>query len=1167
MFFIILQILFVTCHLSSSQDIVGCGGFVQSNVPISFEKIEVKLYTKLGAFKFKTECAPNNGYFLVAIYDNGEYVLQINPPQGWSFSPSEINLKIDGQTDPCSKGDDLNFVFTGFSVVGMVKSFGREYGPPGVAVNIYNNEGTLLKEVLTNENGSYSFSKMMPGTYVIKAMHKSWTLANANIEIVVQNDNFVVDRDIVVSGYDVQGSVLSSNEPIQDVAFILYSSTVQSEHIHNCEPLLENITNALKKHNIKGSPICMVHSSKEGLFSFPVLPSGDYTLVPFYEAHNMVFEVVPSTYYFTVGYESMMIEKPFQVYGFSVKGQISDTKGIGIDAAIVTVKDSKGNLHQGLSDRDGWYMLANVTTGDYQFKVEKENYFFDVITIYISPNTPVLSTIKVQSFSICGIIEIFQLPQGVLPIQNHKVLLTRENEKSFSSVSPKEDGSFCFKSAPGKFIIEIPLSSAENRLGFLLNPPNITVELLNKPILDIKFKQFRAQIKGVIKCSVVECSEVSVYMVPEDGQTTDRVFANIDVKGNKIDFSFVNVLPGKYKVVPLRKKWCWEPLHKNIEVYNHDIENIEFQHNGFYLKCSISHNITLNFALENNEVVGSFELKKGLNQFCFTQPGIYTLTPQSCYHFEQAKYTYNTLEPTSLRLSVVSFKIILKVSTTKEVSDMKIIAKSLKSNKEFILTPLATKLDHSFVYEAEHWGRLNEDFLITPLSKEVLFYPEDLTITTKENCPGAEATFVGKEGMFIEGHVFPDLAGVSVTILTKSNKLGNRTIETSTDDLGRYRVGPLHSDLEFIVSAMKDGYVITKQQDVNFLAQKLSSLHVQVLNEKGVGMSSVLMSLSGGQYRSNNLTNIHGFLSFTYLNPGQYFLRPMQKEYKFEPSSKMIDIKEGEELAIVISGTRVAFSCVGFLSTLSGIPQEKVAIEAVGIHKCSDLHEASISDASGQYRIRGLQPGCSYNVRSKSDENLHIERLAPYNQVIQVSQEDINDLNFIVFMKPNKLHIAVSLEVQTEYLSSLKVMLYEEETERLVHVVTPGVVKYISFPPVPPMVYVVKIQTTLSSKTHEYRSTSATIAPDKDFKKKHAKLLFEAKERNIIFEPTQSVFTLPLAVAIVFLVYNYDSVLIFFMTVNSFIHSINKSENEESESDRDDEYVKNTVSKKSKKQK
>ena len=51
------------------QDIVGCGGFVQSKVPLNFERVEIKLYTKQGALKFKTECAPNNGYFLVAVYD------------------------------------------------------------------------------------------------------------------------------------------------------------------------------------------------------------------------------------------------------------------------------------------------------------------------------------------------------------------------------------------------------------------------------------------------------------------------------------------------------------------------------------------------------------------------------------------------------------------------------------------------------------------------------------------------------------------------------------------------------------------------------------------------------------------------------------------------------------------------------------------------------------------------------------------------------------------------------------------------------------------------------------------------------------------------------------------------------------------------------------------
>ena len=65
----VVVLLFTVAMVTKAQDIVGCGGFVQSHVPIDYEKVEVRLYTKQGSFKFKTECAPNNGYFLVAIYD------------------------------------------------------------------------------------------------------------------------------------------------------------------------------------------------------------------------------------------------------------------------------------------------------------------------------------------------------------------------------------------------------------------------------------------------------------------------------------------------------------------------------------------------------------------------------------------------------------------------------------------------------------------------------------------------------------------------------------------------------------------------------------------------------------------------------------------------------------------------------------------------------------------------------------------------------------------------------------------------------------------------------------------------------------------------------------------------------------------------------------------
>ena len=46
---------------------------------------------------------------------------------------------------------------------------------------------------------------------------------------------------------------------------------------------------------------------------------------------------------------------------------------------------------------------------------------------------------------------------------------------------------------------------------------------------------------------------------------------------------------------------------------------------------------------------------------------------------------------------------------------------------------------------------------------------------------------------------------------------------------------------------------------------------------------------------------------FLFQSPGQYFLRPMMKEYRFNPATQMIDVTEGSTSKIKISGIRVAF--------------------------------------------------------------------------------------------------------------------------------------------------------------------------------------------------------------------------------------------------------------------
>jgi hypothetical protein len=56
------------------------------------------------------------------------------------------------------------------------------------------------------------------------------------------------------------------------------------------------------------------------------------------------------------------------------------------------------------------------------------------------------------------------------------------------------------------------------------------------------------------------------------------------------------------------------------------------------------------------------------------------------------------------------------------------------------------------------------------------------------------------------------------------------------------------------------------------------------------------------------------------------------------------------------SGHRVAYSVYGVVTSLNGEPEEGIVVEAVGQDKCSHFQEESSSEASGQFRIRGLQP-------------------------------------------------------------------------------------------------------------------------------------------------------------------------------------------------------------------
>lgn len=646
-----------------AQNIVGCGGFVQSDVHINFERVKVKLYTSQGALKSTTECAPNNGYFLVAIYDNGDYILRIDPPEGWSFDPQEIKLAIDGVNDPCSQGKDLNFMFTGFTVAGQVTSLNKDQGPSTVVVNLHSKDGSFVATDNTDDVGKFKFSNIKPNDYIVKASHPTWKFKNGEASVKVLNDNSIVDNKIVVAGFDVKGHVLSGGEPIQGVSFVLLSKDVDKKDITNCEKVSDDILNSIKIEDNE-KVLCTVVSQKNGAFVFPTIPSGTYMLIPFYTSQNIAFDILPQKLSFSVNYKSVEFKTPFQVYGFSVQGKVVDKEGQGIQGTVIRAIGTGGEERKAISGIDGKYLLENVTTGHYVFKMEKDHYFFTDEKVHINPNTPKIKDILVKEYHLCGSVDVVNIPPGVLPVSQHRVLLQPEGGQNtaIKTTSPDQNGRFCFKVEPGTYKLEVPLTEDEKKLGFLLKPSHHVVNVNSSPVLDLKFTQFLAVIKGTLRC-IEPCTDVAVHLT-HITQPSEKNYAQIENIGAEIHFTFINILPGKYKITPQRKKWCWNPSNVEVEVKDLDVSNIKLEHSGYYLKCVISHNITLNFKLDDKEeTVGSFELKKGSNQFCLKTAGRYSLMPKSCYRFEKETYFYNTNEPSTLTLTVESYRIVTKITT------------------------------------------------------------------------------------------------------------------------------------------------------------------------------------------------------------------------------------------------------------------------------------------------------------------------------------------------------------------------------------------------------------------------------------------------------------------------------------------------------------------------
>lgn len=181
-------------------------------------------------------------------------------------------------------------------------SAGSDEGPEGVTVALHSKGANepLLK-VKSETGGAFSFPRVAPGQYELRASRTGWTMAEGKASLSVTADSHRVHGTLSVAGYPVSGRVTSDKEPIGGVSFVLHGDSSIKVKPPGC---LESTTG-----------LCSAESGPNGEFVFPVLQPGSYRIVPHYAAskEGIAFDIRPKELKFTVKHNGLQLSPEFEV--------------------------------------------------------------------------------------------------------------------------------------------------------------------------------------------------------------------------------------------------------------------------------------------------------------------------------------------------------------------------------------------------------------------------------------------------------------------------------------------------------------------------------------------------------------------------------------------------------------------------------------------------------------------------------------------------------------------------------------------------------------------------------------------------------------------------------------------------------------------------------------
>ena len=987
--------------LHSCVSEVICEGSIKAGKQFKYEECKVQLIRKKTGGVIEDESVSPSGYFVVPFEGRIEdYYLKVLTPGNWILDRSTA------EAADCLNGD-VDFIRTGLTIVGEVRN-ACEYPLPN---NLFlklspQKQHTAVSHDLIAVDETYRYrlpTDITPGLYKISIHnpHQYESLEFAGI-------NFSVPEAEGLSGPSVISVLVNGKTET------LESTTTQL--LKDDEVLQEQLTiNASAEfkfqcdgaHHIK--KLSVASSTTNATFSSPISVlswiNGERLRITKLQQLIKIHGPVNSKASLTIaaGHQVDQFDGTFNSSGIFTQ---SVWLFVDADYTITTTSSTKEVIYEAIQ-----YPLRR-----------KLLYSRNIIYIY-----PIM-------VRICAQIQLHHSRGNSILVDRDGEVTLWEDQIKTRQLQLEEEGMFC---------VMAPRSSSERVFkvtavfgNFSLSPSQAVVpQNLIQPPAPLVFTESVFDVLCTVKCLDENCRQsleevaktLRVFLGTNGEELTSHLSISITANLGGSVLTIKDVPPGNYTLLSPDSPFCWRDTYFVVEnqlvfitLKQSGYVGFLIQRFGFPLNVTISQSVsdssTKSFELTSNEV----------KEVCLTRTGTYlvstTNSELSCFRFEDLMWdSKRTQHEITAALVVINGQIesfgdakpILEVDG--DVREAKLIV----TDRSYELRALPGMRVRVKVKNG------NEGAIYFPQLQEV-----ELPRLGVGRCDLKLQSLRLQEAEVLKGRIIPPVEGVSVSLKYHNTSEGfteyyNQTTVLSTA-VGLFTLGPLPSDVgPLTISVHKVGFAFTPSEislqvpggnELHFKAVAVCSLSIKLSDNLSTPIESLLVSVSsesGTEYKKSLRTLENGFVTFSDLEPGKYFVKYNTKAYKLP--SESLTVRFGTEELFERRADRSGFTISGRIQYLNSSGASDVTIEIYSENEEGYVRER-VSSEDGLFNVVGLQSG-RYNISVRLErgfnpfESSSVGYAFPQSQPVQIADSDISISPITVLLMPNTIDVVGNVVV------------------------------------------------------------------------------------------------------------------------------------------------------------